>query len=113
MSEVRDPWIVLADELALTTQASRGLAEQWVELGKERGWTVDETRERAGDCIVGGIHPAALRRHLRFQRRRRVETAETVRQNADGSWSVTMPDGWTAEDAWNVISRTDDPAAES
>ena len=51
-------------ELMRTTMASLDLARAWMDLGKAQGWTLEQTKRRAFECIAAGISPVDLEKAL-------------------------------------------------
>jgi hypothetical protein len=61
---MNEPWDDLTDELTRTTIATYARAAAWVVLGRDLGWTVEETRERVSTFITDGMHPRDIRRAM-------------------------------------------------
>lgn len=52
----------LVTEIAKTTAASRRECQAYVDLGLGRGWTLEQTRSIAFDCIAARIGAAVLKK---------------------------------------------------
>ena len=51
-------------DLSRTTAASHDLARAWMDLGLAHGWTPEQTKRRAIECIAAGITPDELGKAL-------------------------------------------------